>query len=212
MRNGRYLVIPTVFLILMMTKIIFSQAVMEIYAYNYITQCKVEKSSRENTIRLKSKQTKTTENKAKENITELSNANDKTQNTQESESSAFSFIKPVKGGITSSYFGDCVDRANAHKGHDWAVPSGTSVKASEKGVVKMAYYSDSYGYNVLIWHSDTLETRYAHMSELYVKQGDRVKRGQILGLSGNTGDSTGPHLHFEVIKNGIRINPLRILN
>ena len=180
-----------------MTKTVFSQTVMEIYAYNYITQCKVEKSSRENTVKLKSQKNTTEKNK--------------TQATQKSKSKIKSFIMPVEGGVTSSCFGDEVDRTSIHKGHDWAVPSGTDVKASKKGVVELAYYSDSYGYNVLIKHSEMLETRYAHMSVLYVKQGDYVVQGQVLGLSGNTGESTGPHLHFEVIKNGIKINPLSVL-
>lgn len=184
---------------------------MEIYAYKYIAQCKVEKSSREDTMQLKSRQNPTIENETKENKIEASNTNDNTQNIPVSNSLVFSFIKPIKGGITSSCFGDRIDRKSVHKGHDWAIPAGTRVKASEKGVVELAYYSDSYGYNVLIKHSDALETRYAHMSELYVKQGDKVKKGQILGLSGSTGDSTGPHLHFEVIKNGTKINPLSML-
>lgn len=211
MRHGRYFVIPIVFLILMMTRTIFTQAVMEIYAYKYIAQCKVEKSSREDTMRLKSIQNETIKNETKGNKPETSNTNDKMQNTSVSNSLVFSFMKPIKGGVTSSCFGDYIDRKSVHKGHDWAVPCGTKVKASERGIVELAYYSDSYGYNVLIKHSDTLETRYAHMSELYVKQGDKVKKGQVLGLSGSTGDSTGPHLHFEVIKNGIKINPLSML-
>ncbi len=184
----------------MMTKMIFSQTVMEVYAYNYIAQCKVEKSSREEQIKLKSKQVR--DNKTK-------TANDKTHKSK-SKSLAFSFMKPVSGGRTSSYFGDNVDRINSHKGHDWAVPVGTEVKAAEKGLVELAYYSQSYGYNVLVRHSKKTQTRYAHMSQLFVSQGEAVERGQILGLSGNTGDSTGPHLHFEVIKNGMKVNPLSI--
>ena len=197
--------------LLMMTKTIFSQVVMEIYAYNYISQCQVEKNSRENIIKQKREKPETENKVAKEKQIQETNAYDKTRsNTEKSE--AFSFIVPIDGGITSSVFGDIVDRTSIHKGHDWAVPSGTDVKASEKGVVELAYYSDSYGYNVLIRHNETLETRYAHMSVLYVKQGDSVAQGQILGLSGSTGDSTGPHLHFEVIKSGIKINPLSILD
>lgn len=200
MGRGRYLVIPIVCFVLMMTKTIFSQTAMEVYAYNYIAQCKVEKSSREDRIKLKSKQAG--DNKAK-------TANDKAQKSK-SGTLALSFIKPVSGGWTSSYFGDSEDRISSHKGHDWAVPIGTEVKASEKGTVELAYYSESYGYNVLVRHSKKTETRYAHMSELFVSKGEEVVRGQVLGLSGSTGDSTGPHLHFEVIKNGIRVNPLSI--
>ena len=217
--HGRFVAIPMVFLMLMMIKLIFSQAVMEIYAYNYISQCKVEKSVREDRIQLKSKQDndktasekeKTEKKQTKENQTNASNANDETRNVQGSSSLAFSFLIPVEGGVTSSGFGDTIDRTSIHKGHDWAVPGGTAVRASESGVVELAYYSVSYGYNVLLRHSDSMETRYAHMSELYVKQGENVERGQTLGLSGNTGDSTGPHLHFEVIRNGVKINPLSV--
>ena len=185
----------------MMTKTIFSQTAMEVYAYNYIAQCKVEKSSREDRIKLKSKQAG--DNKAK-------TANDKAQKSK-SGTLALSFIKPVSGGWTSSYFGDSEDRISSHKGHDWAVPIGTEVKASEKGTVELAYYSTSYGYNVLVRHNKKIETRYAHMSKLYVNQGQTVEKGQVLGLSGSTGDSTGPHLHFEIIKNGVKVNPLTML-
>lgn len=199
--HGRYLAVPIVCFVLMMTKTIFSQTAMEVYAYNYIAQCKVEKSSREDRIKLQSKQ---------KSDKKIKTANDKTQQSRKSQSLAFSFIKPVDGGRTSSYFGDSVDRVNSHKGHDWAVPTGTEVKAAEKGLVELAYYSESYGYNVLVRHSKKTETRYAHMSELFVSKGEEIVRGQVLGLSGSTGDSTGPHLHFEVIKNGIRVNPLSI--
>lgn len=212
--NVRFFVVPIFVLILMMTEITFSQTVMEIYAYNFISKRQNEKVYIEKTFKGKNsiKNTKSKNNNTKEKQIKVRNADDKTQKSKESVSKAFSFIVPVEGGVTSSYFGDKVDRTSSHKGHDWAVPSGTSVKASEKGVVKRAYYSESYGYNVLIQHSDDLETRYAHMSALYVEEGENVKRGQVLGLSGNTGDSTGPHLHFEVIKNGNKINPLSLLN
>ena len=98
--------------------------------------------------------------------------------------------------------------SKSHKGHDWAVPVGTKVVASATGIVEKAYFSQSYGYNVLIDHENGMKTRYAHMSKLYVTQGQRVKQEKIIGLSGNTGDSTGPHLHFEMIRKGQFINPL----
>ena len=84
----------------------------------------------------------------------------------------------------------------------------TKVKAAKEGRVTLAYYSESYGYHDLINHGDFVETRYAHMSELKVEKGQKVSRGQVIGLSGNTGDSTGPHLHFEVIINGKKVNPV----
>ena len=145
--------------------------------------------------------------KNKSNKTSKKNLKDST-NDKLKKSSVLFFIKPVKDGITSSYFGDVVDRNACHKGHDWAVPVGTKVYGAEAGIVELAYYSESYGYNVLINHGDLVETRYAHMSELNVEKGQKVSRGQVIGLSGNTGDSTGPHLHFEVIINGKKVNPV----
>lgn len=211
--NGRFFVVPMLVVILMMTEMIFSQAVMEIYAYNFISRKQIEQINIENTYNKKNSIKDTIIKKdTKEKKIKVKNAHDKAQKNKGSTSKAFSFMVPVEGGVSSSFFGDKVDRTSRHKGHDWAVPSGTSVKASEKGVVELAYYSESYGYNVLIRHNQNIETRYAHMSVLYVKQGESIKRGQILGLSGNTGDSTGPHLHFEVIKNGNKINPLSLLN
>jgi murein DD-endopeptidase MepM/ murein hydrolase activator NlpD len=201
----------------MMAKTIFSQMAMEIYAYGYISNQKVEKSQRENIQKLKSGNNVVREDNTTENI---QNSEKEYKNTKENsgrklrdkkKSRSFSFIKPVDGGITTSEFGDMVDRNVSHKGHDWAVNTGTKIKASERGVVELAYYSQSYGYNILIRHNSKIQTRYAHMNKLYVKQGDKVKKGQVIGLSGSTGQSTGPHLHFEFIKNGIKINPLSML-
>ena len=146
--------------------------------------------------------------KNKSNKTSKKNLKDST-NDKLKKSSVLFFIKPVKDGITSSYFGDVVDRNACHKGHDWAVPVGTKVYGAEAGIVELAYYSESYGYNVLIKHKDNMETRYAHMSSLCVKKGDIVNKGELIGFSGNTGNSTGPHLHFEVIKEGVKVNPLK---
>lgn len=125
--------------------------------------------------------------------------------------SAVFFLKPIIGGVTSSGFGDKVSRTSSHKGHDWAISSGTKVMAAGKGTVERAYYSTSYGYNILIRHAQGYETRYAHMSKLYVTEGEQVSRKQVLGLSGTTGQSTGPHLHFEVIRNGVFVDPLKYI-
>lgn len=157
-----------------------------------------KKINKKNEIDTKNKSNKTSKNNLKDST------NDKLK-----KSSVLFFIKPVKDGITSSYFGDTIDRNACHKGHDWAVPVGTKVYGAEDGIVELAYFSESYGYNVLIKHKGNMETRYAHMSSLCVKKGDTVKKGGVIGFSGNTGDSTGPHLHFEVIKEGVRVNPLK---
>lgn len=184
---------------------------MEIYAYSFIAEKHFEKSSLEKAIQLKSENPNNKHNKKKK-PSGTNKTNQNIADRAEETSLTFSYIKPIKGGVTSSHFGDLVDRVSTHKGHDWAVPAGTDVMASADGIVERAYYSTSYGYNVLINHRNGIETRYAHMSKLFVKEGQAVEQGQVLGLSGSTGDSTGPHLHFEVVKNGIRINPLSVLN
>ena len=94
-----------------------------------------------------------------------------------------------------------------HQGIDWAIPRGTAVYASSGGTVTRAGWSSSYGYCVYIQHPDGVETRYAHNSKLLVKVGQSVKQGQSIALSGNTGDSFGAHLHFEIRKNGKPIDP-----
>ncbi|MCD7863744.1 MAG: peptidoglycan DD-metalloendopeptidase family protein [Lachnospiraceae bacterium] len=116
------------------------------------------------------------------------------------------YIKPVYGGTLSSGFGS--RWGTVHKGVDWAVPVGTTVYASSGGTVTRAGWSSSYGYCIYIQHPDGKETRYAHCSKLYVSVGDTVVQGQAIALSGNTGRSTGPHLHFEIRVNGVAVNPL----
>lgn len=95
-----------------------------------------------------------------------------------------------------------------HPGLDIGLPTGSGVFASEDGVVIYSGWGTGYGYQVLIDHENGIKTRYAHNSRLYVRTGDRVVRGQTISLSGNTGWSTGPHLHYEVYVNGSRKNPL----
>ncbi|MCD7805709.1 MAG: peptidoglycan DD-metalloendopeptidase family protein [Lachnospiraceae bacterium] len=116
------------------------------------------------------------------------------------------YIKPVYGGTLSSGFG--ARWGTTHKGVDWAVPVGTTVYASSGGTVTRAGWSSSYGYCIYIQHPDGKETRYAHLSRLLVSVGDTVVQGQSIALSGNTGNSTGPHLHFEIRVNGVAVNPL----
>ena len=72
----------------------------------------------------------------------------------------------------------------------------------------MAYFSESYGYNILINHNNGFKTRYAHLSEVKVSKGEKVEQSQVIALSGSTGFSTGPHLHFEVVKDGKRVKPI----
>lgn len=121
------------------------------------------------------------------------------------------YVKPISGGVLTSGFGYRVlwGRAGAyHAGVDWGVPTGTAVFASCGGVVTQAGWLGGYGYAVYIRHPDGRETRYAHMSRVLVSPGDYVNQLDRIGLSGSTGDSTGPHLHFEIRIGGQAVNPL----
>jgi murein DD-endopeptidase MepM/ murein hydrolase activator NlpD len=110
----------------------------------------------------------------------------------------------------SGNYGEKREGGRVHKGIDVALPVGTPLKAVMDGVVSKAQSgsgSHSYGLYVVIEHSGGKSTLYAHMSKINVKVGDKVTKGQIIGLSGNTGHSTGPHLHFELRVNGNHVNP-----
>ena len=95
-----------------------------------------------------------------------------------------------------------------HKGLDFTADVGTPVYATGDGVVKSAYFSDSFGNVIFIDHNFGYETRYAHLSKFNVRRGERIRRGDIIGFVGNTGLSRGPHLHYEVLYNGLQINPI----
>ncbi len=120
------------------------------------------------------------------------------------------YLKPISGGRMSSVFGKRWGKM--HKGIDWATPVGTAVVASSTGTVVRAGWASGYGYVVYINHSDGRQTRYGHLSKVLVKVGDSVKQGQKIALSGNTGRSTGPHIHFEILINGSQVNPLEYMN
>ena len=126
------------------------------------------------------------------------------------------YIKPISGGRQSSGFGrrksPTKGASSYHKGVDWSVPTGTAVFASCGGTVVKAGWGSGYGYCVYINHEDGRQTRYGHLSKVLVKAGQTVKQGERIALSGNTGISTGPHLHFEILINGSQVNPLKYLN
>jgi len=118
--------------------------------------------------------------------------------------------KPTSRGYVTSEFGY---RWNArHEGIDIGLPVGSEIRAADGGIVTFAGYSSSYGYYIKIDHGGNIMTLYAHNSRLVVGKGDRVYQGQLIAYSGNTGRSTGPHLHFEVRKNGTPINPRSYVN
>jgi murein DD-endopeptidase MepM/ murein hydrolase activator NlpD len=96
-----------------------------------------------------------------------------------------------------------------HTGQDFTAPVGTDIYATGNGVVeKVEFYGRGYGNNIIINHGYGYETLYGHLSKINVRQGQKINRGDVIGFVGNTGTSTGPHLHYEVIKNGNKINPI----
>ena len=123
--------------------------------------------------------------------------------------------RPVSRGWVSSPFGRRVDpfhgRSAWHPGVDFSGRRGTDVMAVAGGVVIYADRRADYGWTVEINHGDGYVTRYAHHQELKVTTGEIVKRGQVIGTIGSSGRATGPHLHFEVLKNGRQVDPRRYI-
>ena len=121
--------------------------------------------------------------------------------------------KPVKRGWYSSAFGRRMDpitgRPAWHAGVDFAGKLGSDVIAVASGVVVFSGRKDGYGNLVEIDHGNGVVTRYGHHDELKVEVGDFVKRGEVIGLMGNSGRSTGPHVHLEVLRDGRAVNPLK---
>lgn len=119
-------------------------------------------------------------------------------------------LRPAAGWISSNFgtraspfSGD----TSIHKGLDIAADMGTSIRAPASGVVSYAGIDEGYGKMVSIDHGHGIVTRFAHCSQLYVKVGQRLRRGDVIAAVGNTGRSTGPHLHYEVRLNGVPVNP-----
>ena len=128
---------------------------------------------------------------------------------------AFPSRNPVPGGRKNSSFGNRFDPINGrgafHSGIDFQARTGTPILASAGGRVVYSGYHREYGYMIEIDHGNGLSTRYAHCSRLYVKEGDLVTPSQRIAAVGSTGRSTGAHLHFEVLRNGVFVNPLSYL-
>jgi len=118
---------------------------------------------------------------------------------------------PVNGKVTSRFASIERVRSGAHTGLDIGAASGTPIKAAADGVVKNSSWMGTYGNLVIISHGNGIETYYAHCSKLLVKVGQRVSAGDTIALVGSTGNSTGPHLHFEVRINNQPVNPQNYL-
>lgn len=111
----------------------------------------------------------------------------------------------------SCNFGDDDAYGNSgHRGTDIPAPEGTPILAAHSGTVIISGWNNSYGNQVLLDNGAGLSTRYAHMTQTAVTAGEAVTAGQVIGYVGNTGDSTGFHLHFEVMQNGVRVNPMSL--
>lgn len=124
-------------------------------------------------------------------------------------------ISPIEVGkydkITSRYgmrIHPITKKNTFHKGIDFAARVGTSILATADGeVIEVQFHKDSYGKMVVIDHGNGYITRYAQMSDYEVKEGDTVKQGDVIGYVGESGISTGPHLHYEVLKDGENVDP-----
>lgn len=109
---------------------------------------------------------------------------------------------------TGGYITRALSDRSEHPGLDIAVPRNSYIRAAGAGTVRTAGIDDVYGHYIVLQHGEQLETLYAHASRLFVTAGDRVRRGEVIGLTGSTGRSTAPHLHFEVRHMGRAVDPL----
>jgi murein DD-endopeptidase MepM/ murein hydrolase activator NlpD len=120
---------------------------------------------------------------------------------------AFKYI--TSGFTTGLRYVAAFNTATGHRAIDYAAKTGTPIRATAAGVVSFAGWDGPYGNKVSIRHNSVYTTNYAHQSRMAVRRGQSVSQGQIIGYVGSTGFSTGPHLHYEMVKNGTKINPLR---
>lgn len=119
---------------------------------------------------------------------------------------AFKYIS--SGFTTGQRYVEAFNVSTGHRAVDYAAPAGTPIRSVGDGTITLAGWNGSYGNMVSVRHNGTYSTNYAHMSKMAVKRGAKVKQGQVIGYVGSTGFSTGPHLHYEMVKNGAKVNPL----
>lgn len=148
----------------------------------------------------------------KKNVTEL----EETISSRMQQIAHYPSIRPVRGGWISSYFGKRLDpftgETENHKAIDISIQPGTEVYAPAAGVVEYVntrvIKNKGYGKYVIIDHGNGYKTLYGHLSKIFLKKGQQIKRWDLVALTGNTGKSTAPHIHYEVIVNGRQRNPL----
>lgn len=120
-------------------------------------------------------------------------------------------VVPVQGRITSRFGSREAIRDHDHKGLDIAAKTGTPIKAAADGKITYSDTMSGYGNLIIIDHGNGIKTYYGHCSKLYKKEGQKVSAGDVIAAVGNTGNSTGSHLHFEIRKNGVYLNPTKYL-
>jgi murein DD-endopeptidase MepM/ murein hydrolase activator NlpD len=121
--------------------------------------------------------------------------------------------RPVPGGVSSGFgmrFHPILNYSRMHQGVDLRASYGTPIVAVSDGRVELAGWHGGHGNTVELNHGGGMETLYGHMSRIAVRAGERIRRGAVIGYVGSTGLSTGPHLHFEVHRNGVPVNPLGV--
>ncbi|MGH8730052.1 MAG: M23 family metallopeptidase, partial [Burkholderiales bacterium] len=116
----------------------------------------------------------------------------------------------ITSGFSRARFHPVLRTWRAHKGVDYAAPTGTRVRATADGVVKVAERQNGYGNVVILEHQSKYTTLYGHLSRFAVRKGEHVQQGEVIGYVGKTGLATGPHLHYEFLVDGRQQNPLRV--
>ena len=139
------------------------------------------------------------------------NVNTSTTISYENTALGIALIEPVSGLITSRFGSRSNRRSGGHTGLDIATSAGTPIRVAASGTVTYAGWKGSYGNLVIVRHTDSIETYYAHCSAIYVSAGQTVNQGDVISALVSTGNSTGPHLHLEIRVNGAALNPQNYL-
>lgn len=116
----------------------------------------------------------------------------------------------ISSGYTNARFHPTLNKTTPHKAIDYAAEIGTPIRAVGDGTITYSGYKSGFGKYIDVRHSNTYQTQYAHLSQIAVDSGQKVSQGEVIGYVGSTGFSTGPHLHYQIKKNGRKVNPLEV--